>query len=253
MPIRAITDTITALPSPGTTLLYPFPPAWADTLSSSATPPPLPPLSPDWPQTLQLLAYLLLFLAAIALLRLSGKNTLHRLFADFFSFGRYPTASPLDNTQPEFWTHVATLSLSFSVIATAIAFLGPLAPSWTTATIIFALLWAYQLAWTLLIFLLGWTFNASRCAAHATRTFRLANTVIGIASSPFLLSALFAPPSLRPIPLVAAAITAATCILVKYIKLITILFTHKISIFYMILYFCALEILPVIVLYKLWE
>ena len=140
-----------------------------------------------------------------------------------------------------------------SVIATAIAFLGPLAPSWTTATIIFALLWAYQLAWTLLIFLLGWTFNAARCAAHATRTFRLANTVIGIAASPFLLSALFAPPSLRPILLVAAAITAATCILVKYIKLITILFTHKISIFYMILYFCALEILPVIVLYKLWE
>lgn len=71
--------------------------------------------------------------------------------------------------------------------------------------------------------------------------------------SPFVI-AIFFVKSFAVIPLLKIVIFGAILLMiVKIIRWIEILITHRVSILYMILYLCALEIMPLLVLYKMVE
>ena len=66
--------------------------------------------------------------------------------------------------------------------------------------------------------------------------------------------AIFFVKSFAVIPLLKIVIFGAILLMiVKIIRWIEILITHRVSILYMILYLCALEIMPLLVLYKMVE
>ena len=77
------------------------------------------------------------------------------------------------------------------------------------------------------------------------------NILSGLLISPFVI-AIFFVKSFAVIPLLKI-VGAILLMIVKIIRWIEILITHRVSILYMILYLCALEIMPLLVLYKMVE
>ena len=84
-------------------------------------------------------------------------------------------------------------------------------------------------------------------------SFSTYNILSGLLISPFVI-AIFFVKSFAVIPLLKIVIFGAILLMiVKIIRWIEILITHRVSILYMILYLCALEIMPLLVLYKMVE
>ena len=105
----------------------------------------------------------------------------------------------------------------------------------------------------MIVRLFGWTFNAKNMADEVIVNLWTYNILSGLLISPFVI-AIFFVKSFAVIPLLKIVIFGAILLMiVKIIRWIEILITHRVSILYMILYLCALEIMPLLVLYKMVE
>ena len=98
--------------------------------------------------------------------------------------------------------------------------------------------------------LLAWTFNIRNVKEEVIVNIWTYNILIGLFLSPLVLSLFFV--KLFALPLLAKIITICLVMfyLVKLIRWFEILFTYRVSILYMILYLCALEVIPLLILYK---
>ena len=117
----------------------------------------------------------------------------------------------------------------------------------------FLFLFLYHFLLLLIVRLFGWTFNAKNMADEVIVNLWTYNILSGLLISPFVI-AIFFVKSFAVIPLLKIVIFGAILLMiVKIIRWIEILITHRVSILYMILYLCALEIMPLLVLYKMVE
>ena len=109
----------------------------------------------------------------------------------------------------------------------------------------------FSSAYFFIIFFFSWLSGYSDMADEVIVNLWTYNILSGLLISPFVI-AIFFVKSFAVIPLLKIVIFGAILLMiVKIIRWIEILITHRVSILYMILYLCGLEILPILVLYKL--
>ncbi len=98
----------------------------------------------------------------------------------------------------------------------------------------------------------GWVFNSREAAMNYTFTVFLVNKVLGVSLVPFLFFMAFATTSLREIAFTISVGLTGLLLLYRYVvSFATIRNTLKVNALHFFLYLCAVEILPLLVLYKL--
>lgn len=98
----------------------------------------------------------------------------------------------------------------------------------------------------------GWVFNSREAAMNYTFTVFLVNKVLGVSLVPFLFLMAFAQTPVRDVAFTISVGLTGLLLLYRYvISFATIRNTLKVNALHFFLYLCAVEILPLLVLYKL--
>jgi hypothetical protein len=98
----------------------------------------------------------------------------------------------------------------------------------------------------------GWVFNSREAAMNYTFTVFLVNKVLGISLVPFLFLMAFSASSLREVAFTVSIGLTGLLLLYRYVvSFANIRNTLKVNALHFFLYLCAVEILPLLVLYKL--
>ena len=196
------------------------------------------------------LVYAIIFIIAFAFIRLRGKNLFLNLLNVVFKRKKVETILN-EGISSNLFNYILSLSLSFSVISGCIStlFCDFFLSIYTLYT--FTALLIYHFTLLFLIRLLGWTFNSQNTAAETTINLWTYHIIIGLAVSPFVLSSFFVQHFAVESLLQITTFSLAFLLLVKFARLIEILFIHRVSILYMILYLCAFEIMPLLIVYKI--
>lgn len=98
----------------------------------------------------------------------------------------------------------------------------------------------------------GWVFNSREAAVNYTFTVFLVNKVLGVILVPFLFLMAFAEPGFKEVAFTVSVGLVILLLLYRYvISFATIRNTLKVNALHFFLYLCAVEILPLLLLYKL--
>lgn len=212
----------------------------------------------DLPQTylqgneslLEHLVFAVLFLILFAFVRLRGKELLSELLQVLFKRKKAEIILN-EGISSNLICYVISLLLSFSMIATGISYGVWDKLNVLPALYIFTALILYHFILIGILHLLGWTFNAPGTASEAIVHLWSNNIMSGLLISPFIIAILFVQ-NFAVVPLLKLVIFSLVLFLiVKMLRWIEILFAYRVSILYMILYLCALEVMPLLVLLKL--
>ena len=197
-----------------------------------------------------ILVYTVVFLVLIALLRLQGRGFLSSVY--FYFFSRKKDSVLLSEGVRQSYTFVLlSLCLSFSSLAMCIAFFASQPFVFFDALFYFLILFGYHIVYIGAVRLFGWTFNNRHCASDVILNLRVSGIVLGLSVSPLVLALFFVAPSSTGILFHVILTLLIILLIFRFIRLIKILYGYKVSILYMILYLCGLEIVPILVLYKL--
>ena len=196
------------------------------------------------------LIFTIVFLVIFAFVRLRGKD----LFANLVSIliKRKKVEIILnEGISSNLVCYILSLFLSFSVIATGVVYLAMGNFDALPILLISSGLVVYHFFLLGLVKLLGWTFNSRYTAAETVVNIWTYHIMSGLLISPFVI-AIFFVKSFAISPLLNVVIFGLIAFqLLKIVRWIEILFAHRVLILYMILYLCALEVMPLLVLYKL--
>ena len=193
--------------------------------------------------------FTVLFLILFAILRLHGKDILVPMLQ--ISISRKKTTLLLNEGRIEqVGFYLLGLALSFSVLSVFLSY-------WCTgefvslfALFVFGGLLLYHGCLNGLIRLLGWTFNRKNAIAEAIIQVWAFHISAGLFIAPLVL-ALFFVQKYAITALLGTCMTILALVLIaKIIRTVIILFSHKVSILDMILYLCALEMIPLLTLWK---
>lgn len=196
------------------------------------------------------LIYSIVFLAIFAFLRIRGKGLLPVLFQIVVKKKKFEIILN-DGITPNLIYYFLGLLLSFSALAIGIEYLIHLQLDLKHIFYLFIALLFYHLILLSLTLFLSWTFNARYTGEEIIINLWVFNILCGLLISPFIMALFFVKIFAIPVLLKFITICLALFYLVKFIRWVEILFAHRVSIFYMILYLCALEVIPLLVLYKL--
>lgn len=196
------------------------------------------------------LIFTTVFLIVFAFVRLRGKDLLPNLLNILIKRKKAEIVLN-EGISSNLICYILALLLSFSVVATGIIYLGTGQFQSLPILYIFAGLTCYHFFLLGLIKMLGWTFNARNTASEAIVNLWTYHIMGGLLISPFII-AIFFVKSYATLPLLNVVIFSLGLFLfVKLIRWIEILFAHRVLILYMILYLCALEVMPLLILYKM--
>lgn len=196
------------------------------------------------------LIYTIIFIIVFAFIRLRGKKIFQHLLN--LVINRKKTENIFNEGVSSYlFYYVLSLLLSLSIISGCISTV--ICDSFLSIYTLYAFiaLLLYHFILLAVIHLLAWTFNSMSIANEATVTLWTYHIIIGLAISPFVLSSLFVQNFAVESLLKITVFSLALLLIVKFARWIEILFTHRVSILYMILYLCTFEIIPLLVLYKI--
>lgn len=195
------------------------------------------------------LAFTVVFLIIFAFVRLRSKDLLSNLLQMTIKrkkalsvqnegIGAYPVC------------YLLGLCLSFSVLSVGLSYVTTQEFLSAFTAYVFGGLLAYHFCMLSIIALLGWTFNAKHAAREFMTNLWCFHINAGLLVSPFVI-ALFFVQDYMVLPLLKViGCELALLMIVKLIRWFEIFFVYKVSILYMILYLCALELIPLLSLYK---
>lgn len=195
------------------------------------------------------LIYTLFFLSIFAFLRIRSKGLFSLMLNVLVKRKKYELILN-EGISSNLGYYILALFLSFSILATGIEYFSfhdfYLKPIFS----IFCFLLLYHLCILCIVHLLAWTFNIRNIKEEVIVNLWTFNILIGLFISPLVLSLFFV--KLFALPLLVKIITICLVMfyLVKLVRWLEILFAYKVSILYMILYLCALEVIPILMLYK---
>lgn len=195
------------------------------------------------------LIYMLIFLALLAWVRLRGNGILSSLYLFFFKRKRGDQMF-VDMIRPGYFFFFILHCMSFSILAVLFSYLFHEDIAFPESALFFVLLWGYHLLFIGLIKLFGWTYDATSCSSEIVANFLVYNAILGLSLSPLMMALFFIRQAMLMYIIYMMIGVLFICLIFKFIRLIKILFEYRVSIFYMILYLCALEILPFLLLYK---
>lgn len=198
------------------------------------------------------LVYAVVFLIIFAFIRLRGKDLITTLLQ--VTVNRKKTELILNEGITQNLTcYILALFLSFSALSIGIAYFisGDFNPQY--AFWLFCGLTTYHFLELFLIRIFGWTFKATHTADEAIVNLWTFHIMTGLLVSPLVI-AIFFVKAFSAVTLVKIITFCLILLLtVKFIRWLQILFAHRVSILYIILYLCALEVMPLLILYKLTE
>ena len=195
------------------------------------------------------LLFTIIFMVIFAFIRLRGRDLLYNLFSILVNRKKADIVLN-EGISSNLVCYILALSLSFSALAGFLSFIVYGTFLTFHSLYYFVGLSLFHFLLLMFVHLSGWTFNARSAAHEMAVNIWTYHIVIGLVLSPFVLSMFFVK-SFAVIPL-AKIVIYAFCLLmiVKNIRWVEILFIHRVSILYMILYLCTFEIMPLLVLYK---
>lgn len=195
------------------------------------------------------LIFTVVFLIIFAFIRLRGKDLYFNLLNVLIKRKKAEIILN-EGISSNLVCYILSLCLSFSTLAICISYIACHEFLTLYSLYIFCGLFLYHFILLIIIRLLGWTFNSKNTANEFIVNLWTYHISLGLLVSPFVI-ALFFVQDFAIIPLLKVVIFGlALLMLVKIIRWLEILFSHRVSILYMILYLCALEIMPLLVLYK---
>jgi len=103
----------------------------------------------------------------------------------------------------------------------------------------------------LIIKTFAWTFNNNKLGKIAIVNLLLFNSIPGIIISIPIIATFYVQPYAVNALIILSLIVLGIFYIIRFFRWIIILFTNRVSIFYMIVYLCALEIVPLLTVYKL--
>lgn len=196
------------------------------------------------------LIYIILFLVIFAFVRLRGKELFGNLLVILVKRKKVEVVLN-EGISSNLVCYVLALLLAFSSIATGIVYLATGSFNLLPTLLISAGLVAYHFLLLGLVKLLGWTFNARHQAAEVIVNLWTYHIMGGLLISPMVIAIFFVQPFIAASLLNFMIFGLALFQVVKLIRWVEILFAYRVFILYMILYLCALEVMPLLVLYKL--
>lgn len=196
------------------------------------------------------LIYTVVFLIVLAMIRLQGRGLLGAMYGYFFVRKKDSMMLP-EGLRQNYLLIFLSVCLSFSALAMLLAFFSGSPFSFSTALLYFLVLMGYYVVLAGVVRLFGWTFNEQGCATEIIFNMRISAVVFGLSASPFILALFYVKPSKVEMLLYGMVVLGGMLLVFRLIRLIKILYGYRVSILYMILYLCGLEILPMLVLYKL--
>lgn len=195
------------------------------------------------------LLFTIIFMIVFAFIRLRGKDLFYNLLNVLIKRKKAEIILN-EGISSNLVCYILSLFLSFSTLSVCLSFLSY--QNFLTLHSLYFLggLLLYHFVLLIIVRLLGWTFNAKNTADEVIVNLWTYHIIIGLLISPFVISIFFVQ-NFAVVPLLKIVVFSLTLLMiVKIIRWIEILFAHRVSILYMILYLCALEIMPLLVLYK---
>lgn len=197
-----------------------------------------------------ILVYTIIYLIFIALLRLRGRGFLFMVYTYFFNRKRGAGLLSEGGVSNYFFVFLS-ICLSFSTFSMLFAFLSAPPFLFSKALLYFLIVFACYFFEVILIRFLGWTFNNRHCASEIVLNLRTSAIVLGLSISPFVLSLFYVQTSVINTLLYTILGISIILLIFRIVRFMKILCGYRVSILYMFLYLCGLEILPVLVLCKL--
>lgn len=196
------------------------------------------------------LIYTIIFLIIFAVIRLRGKNLFSLLMNVVAKKKKYEIVLNEGITQNLVY-YFLSLFLSFSILSIAFTYLTR--QDFDPHQILYTLgdLTGWHLLLICILRLCSWTFNIRAAGEESIINLWAYHIVGGLIVSPFVLATFFVKEFAIPLMIRITVICLILFYLVKFARWVGILFAYKVPIFYMILYLCALEVIPWLVLYRL--
>ncbi|MGL5682114.1 MAG: DUF4271 domain-containing protein [Marinifilaceae bacterium] len=190
-----------------------------------------------------------LFMALFALLRFHSKDLLNKMINTILQRKNVEVLLS-DGIVSNSYYYFIALILSFSMPAIALCYIlyDELKP--ITALMYLGAFLSYHLLLLFSITICGWCFNKKSAATEVTANLWAINISSGIIVAPLVIAMLFMKTFAIQFILQIVNFCFLAYILFIFIRIASILFSHRVSIFYIILYLCALEIVPLMILYK---
>lgn len=193
--------------------------------------------------------FTIIFMILFACARLLGKDLLPMIVQAVFS-RKKASLLQTENATANTGSYFSYLFLSFIIIGGGYSFFTN-GTYWDFSTLyLCGGLFIYHIIFIGIIRLIGWLFNSSQIATEFIVHIWIFNINTGLFISPLIIALTFVPQSSIEFILYTTAAIIALLFIIKIICWIKILLSNRVSIFYMILYLCALEIIPLLVLYK---
>lgn len=196
------------------------------------------------------LIFTIAFLMIFAFVRLRGKDLLPNLLNVLVKRKKAEVILN-EGISSNLVCYVLSLILSFSVISIGITYLTSGSFEIIPILYLFATFLFYHFFLLGLFKLLGWTFNARSTAAEAIVNLWTYHIMAGLLVAPFVIAIFFVKSYAVVILLNVVIFSLILFQVVKFIRWLEILFAHRVLILYMILYLCALEVMPIFILYKM--
>ncbi len=196
------------------------------------------------------LIFTIIFLCIFAFIRLHEKNIFQNLILYLFQKKKI-TNSFHESFSSNLGFYIFGLGLSFASISVALTYICGENLLSSTFIFLFTILILWHISLISLISFMGWTFKNKHIAEECMMLIWSFHITIGLFSFPFTLGLLFLQDFTKQVLLEILAVEFFIFITTKIIRWIQILISNRISILYMILYLCALEIVPLLILYKI--
>jgi hypothetical protein len=201
---------------------------------------------------------LLGLLSLIAFVRISGKNYLNRIFTSIINFSYSNSffkeknlAYTLNNNVLMLVFYIAS-GLFLSVIAQHFEYPELVPGRWEQFLFyaIFTLVSVviYKLVYRLLGLIVGYYTETSEFLFFFANSLK----ILGIAYVILLFGSFFTTNTGKSVFIYIGVILTILMFFVKFYRILVTFFRNRFSLYYMILYFCALEIIPVILLVKIF-
>lgn len=195
------------------------------------------------------LIFTVIFLMIFAFIRLRGKDLFINLLNTLIKRKKAEIILN-EGISSNLVYYILSLCLSFSILAITINYITQEQYINLFTFYLFIIFFVYHFTLLTIIRLFGWTFNVRNIADEIIVNLWTYHILSGLLVAPFVISIFFVK-SFAIIPLLKIVIFGIILLMtVKIIRWVEILMTHKVLILYMILYLCALEIMPLLVLYK---
>lgn len=196
------------------------------------------------------LTYTIVFLILFAFLKLRGKGLLSLLFAVVAKKKKYEVIQD-DGIIPHLADYMMALLLSFSAIAIGITFMICGEVRFDMAAILFGVLLLYHFLVITLVRFISWTFNSASAGEEITINMWVYHICGGLVAAPFVIATFFVRSFAVPLLLNLVIATLVIVYLAKMVRWCKILWGYRVPLFFLILYLCAFEITPLLIIAKL--